>query len=100
LEAPVSGSNPRIQLFIIPNYLQNEDKVWWTLRSENNAIGLMNLRKKIWAPPVSLGSPIFIKQLKFDPTVWKTVLRLFMEVQLTNMLKPLHKRIEFFHFFK
>jgi hypothetical protein len=37
--------------------------------------------------------PIFIIQLKIDPTVWKTCLRLLMEAQLKNMLKLLHQRV-------
>jgi hypothetical protein len=31
--------------------------------------------------------PIFPKKLRSDPTVWKTCLRLLMELQSTNMLK-------------
>jgi hypothetical protein len=44
--------------------------------------------------------PIFIKQLKCYPTVWKRCLRLLMEVRSRIMLKLPHQRMEFPHFFK
>jgi hypothetical protein len=44
--------------------------------------------------------PIFLKQLIFDPTVWKTyIIRLLMEFQSRNMLKLLHQWMEFPYFF-
>jgi hypothetical protein len=48
-------------------------------------------------PPEKL-SPFFPKQLGFDPTVWKTWLRVLMQLHLTNMLKLLHLLVEFLHF--
>jgi hypothetical protein len=44
--------------------------------------------------PVGWGS----KQHRFDPTVWKTCPRKFMELQSRNMLKLHHQWMEFPHF--
>jgi hypothetical protein len=43
--------------------------------------------------------PISPKQLRFDPSVWKTCMRLLMELQSRNMLKLLHQWMEFPHFY-
>jgi hypothetical protein len=42
--------------------------------------------------------PIFIKQLKFYPTVFKTCHQFHMEIQVRNMLNILHQRIDLPHF--
>jgi hypothetical protein len=43
--------------------------------------------------------PIFRKQPQFDLTVWKTCLRLLIELQSRNMLKLLYQWMEFPNFF-
>jgi hypothetical protein len=86
------------------SHLQNEDKecsvdvevrkqlIWRKVIEEKN-IGVTT-----WLGPTGGARPISKKQHKFDPTVWKTCLRLLMEDQSKIMLKLIHKRMEFPNF--
>jgi hypothetical protein len=92
-------------LGFIYSHLQNEDKestadvevckqlFWFDVIEKKNMGAARQLGLNGGA------QPIFIKQLKFNPTVWKTCLRSLMEAQSRNMLKLLHQRMEFPHFF-
>jgi hypothetical protein len=77
---------------------------WQRLRSNGELLSsMLRLEKAPATGQMGLtggAQPIFPKQLRFDPTVWKTCLRLLMDVQSINMLKFLHLRMEFLHFLR
>jgi hypothetical protein len=94
LEEPGSGSNPRNQIFQ-PEYKDNESSAKVAVSERISKLDVKTV-KKLGFPGGA--QPIFLKQLRYDPTVWNTCLLLLIELQSRNMLKLTPSVMVFLHF--